>query len=122
MRIILNTSHNCVGDYCIDNWGNCGNKYEYAEDGQSYTITRVDADLQPMRMPETRADSEGTYIRCKVLLDEWGRTKEKIFLNEKDENDATLSQIHRIVYEYHNDGRIKSKTLFDINGKQLKSE
>ena len=122
MRIILNTSHNCVGDYCIDNWGNCGNKYEYAEDGQSYTITRVDADLQPMRMPETRADSEGTYIRCKVLLDEWGRTKEKIFLNEKDENDATLSQVHRIVYEYHNDGRIKSKTLFDINGKQLKSE
>ncbi len=122
MRLLLHTSHNCVGDYCLDNWGNCGNKIEYAADGHSYTITRVDADLRPMRMPAARADAEGTYIRCKVLLDKWGREKERIFLNEKDENDATLSNIHRIVYEYFADGRIKTKTLYDINGDQLKND
>lgn len=122
LRPTLQTSHNCVGDYCIDNWGNCGNRYEYAADGRSYTITRVNADLQPMQMPETRSNNEGTYIRCKVLLDEWGREKERIFLNEKDENDATLSNIHRIVYEYFADGRIKSKTLYDINDNIMKNE
>lgn len=122
MRPLLRTSHNCVGDYCVDNWGNCGIRYEYADDGRSYTITCVDADLRPMRIPETRAGSENTFIRCKVVLDEWGREKERIFLNENGKNDATLSQIHKIVYEYFTDGRIKSKTILNINGKQLKNK
>lgn len=120
LRPILSTSNNCVGDYMIDNWGNCGNCYEYSQDGSSYTITRVDQNLQPMRMPLLRASEENTYIRCKVNLDKWGREAEKIMLNEKNENDTTLSGIHRIKYYYNNYGRLISKSYYDLNGNQIK--
>lgn len=121
-RLIMRTSHNFVGDYMIDNWGNCGNKYEYAEDGKSYTITRIDQYLRPMRMPEGRSLGDETFIRCRVNLDEWGREKERIFLNEKGEPDMTLSNIHRIEYEYDEHGVLTARKYYDIKGQQLKSE
>lgn len=120
MRPTLRTSHNCVGDYMIDNWGNCGNIYEYAPDGKSYTITRVDDSLKPMRMPELRADATETYVKCKVLLDEWGRQKERIMLTEDNVPDSTLSGIHRIVYHYAKNGKNTSKIFYDINGNEIK--
>lgn len=120
MRPVRRTSHNCIGAYMKDNWGNCGILYEYASDSQSYTVTIVDETLEPMRMPEFRADDTQTYIRCKVLLDEWGREIEKIMLTEDNKPDATLSGIHRIVYQYAENGIIASRTFYDINGNEIK--
>ena len=122
LRPVLSTSHNCVGDYCIDNWGNCGVKYVYAADGKSYTITFVDENLNPMRMPPERASVDETFISCKYVFDEWGREKEAIYLNADGENDATLSGINKIVTEYTADGKIKSKSYFDITGNLMKTE
>lgn len=118
-RITSRTSHNCVGDYMIDNWGNCGNIYEYSTDNKSYTIMRVDQYLNPIRMPQNRANSYQTYIKCQVVLDEWGREKERIMITPENNNDSTLSGIHRIVYKYSDNGMVISETLYDINNNEI---
>lgn len=118
-RILQTTSHNCIGDRMLDSWGNCGNKYEYAPDGKSYTITRVNHYLIPMRMPEKRADREQTFIKCRVLLDEWGREKERIMLDADEKDDATLAGIHRIVTTYTSNGTIISKTYYDAENHEI---
>lgn len=119
LRKKFHTSHNCVGDYVIDNWGNCGNIYEYAADGMSYTIMRVDNNLKPMRMPSNRADQSDTYIKCKVQLDEWGRECERIFLTPEDDKDTTLSGIHRVKSEYSKDGSLLHRIYYNISNSEI---
>ena len=119
-RPIQITSNNCVGDYAIDNWGNCGVQYIYDDINNTYSIIHIDENLQPMRMPSIRADDESTYIRCDISKDKWGRISEEVFLTENGEKDTTLSGIHRIVYSYTDDGVLIEKKYYDINGNILK--
>ena len=119
-RPIQITSNNCVGDYAIDNWGNCGVQYIYNDVNNTYSIIHIDKNLQPMRMPSMRANDESTYIRCDISRDKWGRISEEVFLTENGEKDTTLSGIHRIVYSYTNDGVLIEKKYYDINGNILK--
>lgn len=119
-RQIQITSNNCVGDYAIDNWGNCGVQYIYDDINNTYSIIHIDENLQPMRMPSIRADDESTYIRCDISKDKWGRISEEVFLTENGEKDTTLSGIHRIVYSYTDDGVLIEKKYYDINGNILK--
>lgn len=114
------TSNNCVGDYAIDNWGNCGVRYIYDDVNNTYSIIHIDENLQPMRMPSMRANDEDTYIRCDISKDEWGRISEEVFLTEYGEKDTTLSGIHRIVYHYSDDGKLIQKIYYDIYGSILK--
>lgn len=120
-RPLLRTSNNCVGDYAIDNWGNCGIKYTYDDANNSYSILCVDCNLQPMRMPNIRATGEETYIRCDVKKDRWGRISEAVMLTAEGEKDTTLSGIHRITYAYKADGT-QQKHYYDINGKEITIE
>ena len=119
-RRIQITSNNCVGDYAIDNWGNCGVQYIYDDINNTYSIIHIDENLQPMRMPSIRANDESTYIRCDISKDKWGRISEEVFLTENGEKDTTLSGIHRIVYSYTDDGVLIDKKYYDINGNILK--
>lgn len=119
-RRIQITSNNCVGDYAIDNWGNCGVQYIYDDINNTYSIIHIDENLQPMRMPSIRANDESTYIRCDISKDKWGRISEEVFLTENGEKDTTLSGIHRIVYSYTDDGGLIDKKYYDINGNILK--
>lgn len=118
-RITLSTSHNVVGDRIIDNWGNCGNIFEYNDSIHSLTKTTVDTDLKPMQMPGKRADTTRTYIRCHVTFDEYGRTKQQQMLDADDNLSATLAGISRIEYDYeeHNGRYISTAvTYYDSNG------
>lgn len=117
-RIVLAMSCNCLGDYVIDNWGNCGSTRVYDDKNNSYTITYMDNNLHPMRMPSLRADKEMTYIRCTYLKDKWGRNKEAIIKDEYNNPDTTQSGIHRIEYLYTKDG-ILSKKYYDINNQLM---
>lgn len=119
LRPVLVTSNNCVGDYVIDNWGNCGVMYSYDDRHGSCSITYVDEELRPMRMPGIRAGGEKTFIRCDYKKDEWGRTSEAVMLTADGRPDSTLSGIHRIVFTYSPDGRLQKKTCYDINGNEL---
>lgn len=119
-RAIQITSNNCVGDYAIDNWGNCGVQYIYNDVNNTYSIIHIDENLKPMRVPSMRATEESTYIRCDISKDKWGRVSEKVFLTENGEKDATLSGIHRIIYSYTDDGVLIEKKYYDINGNILK--
>ncbi|MBR5082188.1 MAG: hypothetical protein IKX35_07100 [Bacteroidales bacterium] len=118
-RLLLITSNNCVGDYAIDNWGNCGIKYSYNDKMNTYSKICVDKDLNPMRMPPIRAGIEDTYIRCDIKKDQWGREIEAIMLTAEGEKDATMAGIHRITYSYTNDGRLQKKSYYDINGNPM---
>lgn len=119
-RRIQITSNNCVGDYAIDNWGNCGVQYIYDDINNTYSIIHIDENLQPMRMPSMRANDESTYIRCDISKDKWGRISEEVFLTENGEKDTTLSGIHRIMYYYSDDGKLIQKKYYDIHGNILK--
>ena len=119
-RRIQITSNNCVGDYAIDNWGNCGVQYIYDDINNTYSIIHIDENLQPMRMPSMRANDESTYIRCDISKDKWGRISEVVFLTENGEKDTTLSGIHRIMYYYSDDGKLIQKKYYDIHGNILK--
>ena len=119
-RITQVTSNNCVGDYTINNWGNCGVQYIYDDINNMYSIIHIDEYLKPMRMPSKRAADESTFIRCDVSRDKWGRISQKVFLTENGEKDATLSGIHRIVYSYsESDGRLIQKKYYDIHGNNI---
>lgn len=118
-RIILVTSHNMVGDYSLDNWGNCGNRYEYDDINNKYSITRVDKDLRPMRMPSKRADETRTFIKCEIKRDKWGRDAEVVMLDENDNYNQTSSGIHKIIYDYDNKGNLVSSKYYDINGQLI---
>lgn len=115
-RVILMTSNNCVGDYAMDNWGNCGMRYLYDDNKNSLTSICIDNYLRPMRMPSIRADEEKTFIRCDTQKDKWGRKVEDVFLTEEGLNDSTSSGIHRITYSYSSAGVLVGKSYYDING------
>lgn len=114
-RVLRSSSNNAVGDYMINDWGICGNIYEYDNAGNSYTITRVDHEMRPMRMPDWGIGRLETYIRCRVQLDRWGRKREVVFLDAEGNPDTTLDGIHRVVYEYSDKGVLLSETCYDLD-------
>lgn len=121
-RQLLVTSNSCVGDYVTDNWGNCGARYTYHDADGSYSIVCLDKDLQPMRMPEGRASVDDTFIRCDYRVDRWGRVSEIVYLTAEGEDDATLSGIHRVEYDYSDDGRRTAVHYYDIHNNPMQSE
>lgn len=118
-RVLLATSNNCIGDPVVDNWGNCGVKFTYNDADNSYKITYLDSNLSPMRMPSDRAGAEDTFVCCLIKKDKFGRKAESIMTDEFGNNDTTLSGIHRIVYNYTNDGQV-SIEYFDLDNKKIK--
>lgn len=121
-RRLLLTSNNCVGDYVTDNWGNCGVRFTYHDKDGSSSIVYVDKELQPMRMPADRAGADGTFIRRDARIDRWGRISEIVYLTADGKDDATLSGIHRIEYDYSNNGHITAVRYYDIQNKLMKQE
>lgn len=121
-RIIESTSHNIVGDRVIDNWGNCGNTFDYINDS-CYVVTTIDTEGKPMRMPEGRASATRTYYKCRVTLDKWGRIVRREMLDADDNPSATLAGISRIEYTYSEspDGRWLSttETWYDNDGHEM---
>ena len=121
-RIILSSSHNLVGDFTTDNWGNCGNRYVYDDDGNKYSVLRVDRNLAPMKMPSLRADGTRTFMRCDIYLDAWGREVEAVMCDADGNPDTTSTGIHRIMYKYNDKGVLLSTTYLNRNGEELRAE
>ena len=121
-RTVLVTSHNMVGDYANDNWGNCGNRYIYDDRGNKYSKIRVDRNLVPMKMPSKRADGTRTFTRCDIHLDTWGREVEAVMLDAEGNPDTTSTGIHRILYEYNDKGVLLSTTYLNLQGEKLREE
>lgn len=121
-RVVLVTSHNMVGDYATDNWGNCGNRYEYNDESNTYSITRVNKDLAPMKMPSLRADGTRTFMRCEYKRDKWGREVEAVMVDAEGNPDTTTTGIHKILYQYDDNGNLLSTTYQNLNGEALKEK
>lgn len=121
-RKVLQTSHNLLGDYIKDNWGNCGHKYIYNDSTGVVSIICIDEELKPMRKPSVKADGLGTYIRCDITFDEYGRTVKREFLNETGVPDVTLTGLHRIEYHYNEKGKLILEKFYDINGNGMSKD
>lgn len=119
-RLMGSYSCNAVGDKMMDNWGNCGNVIKYDVNGRDYTVTRVDADGNPIRMPGNRAKDLDTYISCLFKLDKWHRVYERIYLDENGKDDSTLGGVHRVLYLYSDKGILLSEKHYDINNQLIK--
>lgn len=115
-RVVLATSHNMVGDYTIDNWGNCGNRYIYDDTNNKYSVVCVGKDLKPMAMPDTRANTSQMFIRCDIIKDKWGRNVEQVMLDAEGNASETASGVHKIKFNYDNHGNLLSTQYFDISG------
>ena len=113
-------SCNCVGDLTHDKWGNCG--YSVIYDHQKGTRTKIyrNKDWMPFRMPGTLASEEQTYVRCDYITDMWGRDSLAIVKTYDGKPDATSAGIHKVVYNYREDGILLSKSLYDIKGVLIK--
>lgn len=121
-RKVLQTSHNLVGDYIKDNWGNCGHKYIYNDSIGIVSIICIDEELKPMQMQPVKTDGLGTYIRCDITFDEYGRMVKREFFNETGAPDVTLTGLHRIEYQYSEKGELISEKFFDLNGNEMSKE
>lgn len=121
-RVVLVTSHNMVGDYANDNWGNCGNRYDYDDEGGKYSVTRVNKNLAPMKMPSLRADGTRTFTRCEYKRDEWGREVEAVITDANGKPDTTTTGIHKILYQYDDKGKLLATIYQNLNGETLKEE
>lgn len=115
-KVIQATSNNCVGDYVIDLWGNCGYRNYYDDENNRIIRTNINTNLEPMRMPDILADRENTYISCEFILDQYGRKKEARVIDQNGNDDCTLSGIHRIVYSYDTKNNKEVKQYYDLNG------
>lgn len=106
----------------IDNWGNCGLTKVYDANGMDYTLTIIDTDEKPMRMPGKRADDIDTFICCKYKFDKWNRLQERTYLDENRNPDTTLNGIHRIEYIYSDTGKLLSEKHYDLKNNLIKKE
>lgn len=120
-RKILVTSNNCLGDIATDNWGNAGVMYVY-DMSSTYSKVNLDVNLEPTRMPDLRASAVETFVRCDFDLDEWGRVTTATMLTAEGEPDATLGGIHKIVFDYDNDGMPLSVKYYDLNNQEITIE
>ena len=118
-RLLLSTSHNVVGDYTADNWGNCGIRYTYDDENHSRLLTVVDRNLLPMRMPAGRADGTQTYISCEIRTDRWGRDVECLMKGIMGQADSTRSGLHRIVYRYDEEGNLQETLYYDLENQPM---
>ncbi len=121
-RMVLQTSHNLVGDYIKDNWGNCGHKYIYNDSTGIVSIICIDEELKPMQMPSIKTDGLSTFIRCDITFDEYGRAVKREFLTETGDPDVTLTGLHRIEYQYSEKGELISEKFFDVNGNEMSKD
>ncbi len=118
-RLLMSTSHNVVGDYITDNWGNCGIRYTYDDENHTRLLTVVDRNLLPMRMPTGRADGTQTYISCEIRTDRWGRDEECLMKGIMGQADSTRSGLHRIVYRYDEEGNLQETLYYDLENQPM---
>ena len=121
-RLIKKYSCNAAGDKMIDNWGNCGLMKVYDANGKDYTVTIIDTDDKPMRMPGKRAGDIDTFICCKYKFDKWNRLQARTYLDENRNPDTTLNGIHRIEYIYSDTGKLLSEKHYDLKNNLIKKE
>ena len=110
-------SLNIVGDYMIDDYGNCG--WEHIYDGTiSKSSCYYDADWMPMRMP---LNKPGSYSIFKEVYesDEYGRDTLLSFVDKQDKPDTNQFGVHKIRYRYNEHGLLAYQGYFDLNDRPV---
>lgn len=112
---IKEASLNIVGDYMIDDYGNCG--WESSYNGNNWPISAkyYNADWKPMRMPNIRGGS-GKVYGFLFDQDEFGRDTTITVIDGNGNPDVNEFGVHRIVKHYNDHGYQTFYANYDING------
>lgn len=108
-------SANALGQPIIDNWGNCGWKYIYDDQGRVKTITCIDQNGSPMRMPSTKS----TILdigKIEKTYDNYGNLETESYYDLDGKPDTNSQGVHKQVYTYDKHGNAKSWCAQDLDG------
>ena len=116
-RSTLQYSCDSLGKPMIDNWGNCGLKYTWNKDHTCASVTYLDAELKPMRMPVLRSD---TYQRGVITIlyeyDEFKRQTGLRFVDSGGKADLNYYGAHKNVVTFNEKGHTLESRWYDRNG------
>lgn len=116
-RSTLQFSCDSLGKPMIDNWGNCGLKYTWNKDHTCASVTYLDAELKPMRMPVLRSD---TYQRGVITIlyeyDEFKRQTGLRFVDSGGKADVNYYGAHKNVVTFNEKGHTLESRWYDRNG------
>ncbi len=110
---IKEASCNAIGNYMIDDYGNCGWYAEYNKNGQQTSSCYYDNNWKPIRISASKSDN---HIKSKYTYDEYGRLIKQEFLDENNKKDKNQNGVHCITNEYNEKGQVIKVSYFDING------
>ncbi len=115
-NLLQTQSGDAMGTPILDNWGNCGWRYEYNKKGWMTSATCIDQFGSPMRMPKRRSEVSHDCIHVKYSYDNWGNQTECAFFDADGNPDTITGGIHRYLYQhtlYANTTLCRSE---DLNG------
>ncbi len=114
-HLLKSQSRNADGSLAIDNWGNCGVEHIWNDQHQLISMTCMDANWRPMRMPDNREKS-GRVITTNYRYDKYQRRIEAYY-DSLGIKDCDEFGTHRIVYEYDDRGNNTKSCGYSIDGK-----
>ncbi len=118
---ISEASLNLVGDRMVDDWGNCGWKYEY-ENGLRLKAECRDAQWRPMIMPNKRVKGERVY-GWTYKYDKWGRETERMAIDADGNPDTEKTYgYNKVVMQYDEYGNRTRLAYYDLDGNLAQSD
>ena len=116
-REIMGYSCDSLGNPMIDGWGNCGIAYTWNNDHTNASLTYLDTELKPMRMPDKREDRISTgVIKSLYKYDEFKRCIERRFVDSEGNADVNMHGVHRRVTTFNEKGKVLEQRHYDREG------
>lgn len=110
----LEASLNAVGNYMIDNFGNCGWACQYDKLGNPISFCYYDEAWKPIRVKGVNRSS--SVIKKRWEYDRYGSIIEETYWTENDQPDVNQDSIHKISYDRNRYGQITAVSSFDLAG------
>lgn len=112
---IKEASLNIVGDYMLDDYGNCGWESTYDSQGCQLSAQYFDASWKPMRMPNLRGGS-GEVYGFRFEQDKHGRDTAVVVIDGHGNPDVNEFGVHRMIKHYNEHGKQIFFANYDLNG------
>lgn len=115
---IKEASLNIVGDYMIDDYGNCGWESTYSSLGYQLSARYFDASWKPMRMPNLRGGS-GEVYGFRFEQDKYGRDTAVVVIDAMGNPDVNEFGVHKMIKRYNEHGKQTYFANYDKEGKLI---
>src|SRR5574344_144441 len=108
-------SCNLIGNYMIDEFGNCGVGYKYNDKGLELESVCFDDKEKPIRIKSRGGNTIG-IMRTKNEYDKYGRGINQTFWTMDNKPDTNYYGVHCIKTDFNDRGDLTRWSSYDING------